>query len=196
MLFAFDKYILAVIIHFLFLEAYPSIWRVTPAVFVPSSSLRERGDADCFCFLIYSSPILKITWPLLSKESSGAFLYCHYISRNQTVAFQWHWSALPALVDAASLGPCTCVCPTCKSVLNSHKSGCLTHFLWSARAPQLSLSLASLSPFCMSRKHFCFLLGRHHQLITVTLRSQGSLGSSILCEGFSHKFIINIVLLK
>lgn len=56
---------LAVLIHFLFLEVYPDIWRMPPATFVPSSSLGAWGEADCLCFFMYSLAILKMTWPFL-----------------------------------------------------------------------------------------------------------------------------------
>lgn len=154
---------LAVIIHFIFLKAYPSLWRITPAVFVPSFSLGQQGEADCLCFLIYSLPILKITWPLSSRESSGVFPYCHYISRNQTVPFQWHWSALPAPVMLWVWAPGLVYVQLAKMVLNS------SHFSAMQGLLGCHWALASLSPSCMSRKHFYFLLGRHHLRVTVVI---------------------------
>lgn len=59
---------LAVVILFLFLETYPGTWRILPAIFVPSSSVGAWDEADCLCFLIYSLPILKMTWPLYSSH--------------------------------------------------------------------------------------------------------------------------------
>lgn len=106
---------LAVIIRFLFLEAYPSIWRMNSSSICSVIFPGRPGWGCCLCFLICSMPILKITWSLFSKESAGTFPHCHYISRNQTVAFQWHWSSLPAPVDAASLGPWVSVCSACRS---------------------------------------------------------------------------------
>lgn len=120
-----------------------------------------------------------ITWPLSSKKSSGTFLHCHDLSRNQRVAFQWHWSALPAPVGASLLpGPLDLCMPSlCKWCLTTSSSSAVVGLL------NCGWALASLSRLARPGNVSVFLLGNR--------QAEGHSGylstvSSVVCEGFFH----------
>lgn len=160
--FAFGKHVLAVLNHFLFVELYPGLWRMTPAVCVRNlpQETRVRLTAS-------SSPHTYPSWtlPLSSKKSSETFLHCHDLSRNHKVAFHWHWSALPAPMDASCLIPLACVdlCPGCVSAAYY----LVLHLQGTGNQLQLSFGFPVPHPAC-SGTVSVFLWGSH-QLKAVVL---------------------------